>query len=573
MLNVELENGANRVIQGDFRSTATEKEIGAAIHPLIDGERSGGNAHPALLIDPSTGNAFAQVAYALPADIDRAAESAARTLALWRSVPFEQRGRKLRKLAELIHEDAWTIAKLVSQEQGKPVLEAFNLEVLPALDHLRFIIGYAEHYHAGLRVDPRHPFYAHKRAYYLYDAIGVIALVTPAPLPFAVPIVQVAAALAMGNAIVLKPSDHTPLCGLRIGELCMEAGFPAGLVNVVPALPEEALRLVGHPKIDKAFLTGGVEAGRQVMGVAGAALRPVVLSLAGKHPSVVAGDADVERAARGVVWGALANAGQNCGSIERVYVEESIASAFIDHLVQEVDQVRVGNPLCEEVEMGPLLSSDRRREVHAQVTEAIQRGARLLRGGTLPDGDGFFYPPTVLLGPPNDCRLMREETLGPVIPIVVVDSIERAILLASDCNHALTASGWTASNEKAERLMVGLPAGVVTINDVLYSYGEPAATWSGYRLSGIGQSHGTPGLREMSRQRFVSFDDQPAQAPLFSFPYDAQATEISRDSLEYLHGPSRHRRLGALGRLVRNKRFRARTPVRWLLLPKKQRGK
>ena len=215
------------------------------------------------------------------------------------------------------------------------------------------------------------------------------------------------------------------------------------------------------------------------MSAAGIALRPVVLALGGKHPSVVAGDADVERSARGVVWGALANAGQNCGSIERVYVEESIASAFIDRVQKEVDQVRIGNPLSDEIEMGPLQTSERRNIVHKQVTDAVKKGARLLRGGTLPDGEGFFYPPTVLLGPPNDCELMREETLGPVIPIVVVDSIERAILLASDCDYALTASGWTTSNEKAERLMVGLPAGVVTINDVLYSFGEPAATWSG----------------------------------------------------------------------------------------------
>jgi succinate-semialdehyde dehydrogenase/glutarate-semialdehyde dehydrogenase len=572
MLNAELENGASRVIQGDFRSDEGEHDL-TTVHPLVDGERAGGNAHPALLIDPATGTPFAQIAYARAEDIDKAGDSAARSLALWRSVPFEERGRKLRRLADLIHENAWSIAKLVAQEQGKPVLEAFNLEVLPALDHLKFIIGYAERYHAGLKVDPRHPFYSHKRAHYLYDAIGVIALVTPSPLPFATPLIQVAAGLAMGNAVVLKPSEQTPMSGLRIGELCMESGFPAGLVNVVPALPEEAIRLVAHPKVDKAFLTGSVDAGRHVMAAAGCALRPVVLSLGGKHPSVVAGDADVGRAARGVVWGALANSGQNCGSIERVYVEESIASAFIDRVVQEVDRVRMGNPVTDEVEMGPLLTDERRQVVHSQVTEAVEGGARLLKGGILPDGPGYFYPPTVLLGPTNECRLMREETLGPVIPIVVVDSIERAILLASDCDYALTASGWTKSEDKAERMMVGLPAGVVTINDVLYSFGEPAATWSGYRLSGIGQNHGTPGLREMSRQRFVSFDDQAGEAPLFSFPHDGEAKEVSETALEYLHGKHRHRRTGAMSRLVRMKRFRSRAPVRSLLLPKRHRGK
>ena len=141
-------------------------------------------------------------------------------------------------------------------EQGKPPLEALNLEVLPALDHLKFIIRHAERYNAGLAVDPRHPFYAHKRAHYLYDAIGVVALVTPYPLPFAVPMIQVAAALAMGNSVVVKPSEQTPLSGLRVGELCLQAGFPPGLVNIVPGQADTAVRLVAHPKVDKAFITG-----------------------------------------------------------------------------------------------------------------------------------------------------------------------------------------------------------------------------------------------------------------------------------------------------------------------------
>jgi acyl-CoA reductase-like NAD-dependent aldehyde dehydrogenase len=570
MLNVEAEKDALRVVKGNFQLVPEDGELGEVIFPLIDGERAGSGIHPALLLDPSNGKPFAQIVYATAEDVDRAAESAARSLALWRGTPFEARGRKLRTLADLIQREGWAIAKLIAQEQGKPCVEAFNLEVLPALDHLKFIINYAERYHAGLKVDPRHPFYAHKRAYYLYDAMGVVALVTPSPLPFAVPLIQVAAALAMGNAVILKPSELTPLSGLLIGELCMEAGFPAGIVNVIPGLPEEALRLIAHAKVDKAFLTGGVEAGRHVMAAAGCRLRPVVLCLGGKHPSVVAGDADVDRAARGVVWGALANCGQNCGSIERVYVEESIASDFLDRVLEEVDRVRIGNPLSGQVELGPMLTDERRREVHRQVSEAVDGGARLLRGGVLPDGPGYFYPPTVLIDPPPGCTLMREETLGPVIPIVVVDSIERAILLSSDGDYALTASGWTRSTEKAERLMAGLPAGVVTINDVLYSFGEPASTWSGYRMSGMGQNHGTPGLREMSRQRFVSFDGQPAQGPLHAFPYDQEAMDLAELSIEYLHAKRRFRRLRALGQLLRRRRFRTRVPWRSVLLAKKR---
>lgn len=572
MFYAEMQDGQKRVTD-EAQQEPAWSDLAQTVRPLIDGEQSGGRDQPAELLDPCSGETFARIAYATADDIDRAIESASQALALWRSVPFAERRHILRRLAGLVRQEAWSLARLVTQEQGKPPLEAFQLEILPALDHMGFIIENAERHHAGLAIEPRHPFYAHKHSHYLYDAIGVIALVTPSPLPLASPLIRIAAALAMGNAVVLKPSERTPLCGVRIGELCLDAGFPAGLVNVVPALPEDTLHLVAHPKVDKTFLTGSIEAGQNVMVTAGVGLRPVVLCLGGKHPSVVAGDANIDRAARGVVWGALANAGQNCGSVERVYVEESIARRFIDRVLEEVDAVTVGNPLDEKVDMGPLQSAQRRWEVHRQVTEAAEAGARVLRGGTVPKGPGYFYPPTVVMGAPAGCRLMREETLGPVVSITVVDSIERAILLAGDGDYALTASAWTTSDQKAERLMVTLPAGVVTINDVLYSYGEPAATWSGYRHSGVGQNHGTPGLREMSRQRFVSYDDQPASAPLAAFPYDDEAEAIARASLDYLHGGGRFRRLWALGRLVRRKRFRSRAHMRWLVLPKKPRGK
>jgi acyl-CoA reductase-like NAD-dependent aldehyde dehydrogenase len=301
------------------------------------------------------------------------------------------------------------------------------------------------------------------------------------------------------------------------------------------------------------------------MTTAGCVPRPVVLSLGGNHAAIVAGDANVSRAARGIVWGALANAGQNCGSIQRIYVEERAASRFVECVLQEVDRIRVGDPQTPGVDLGPMENEARRQRVHELVEQAVVAGARLLRGGVKIEGPGYYYPPTVLLDPPNDCALMREELLGPVIPIIVVESLERAIMLANDSDHALSSSGWTESKETGERLMVGLQAGVVTINDVLYSFGEPAATWSGLKMSGVGQNHGTPGLREMSRQRFVSFDGTSLEAPLAAYPYDDTANKILTNVIEQLHGPGRWRRLRALVRLLRIKRFRERVPARSLI--------
>lgn len=546
--------------------------LGPALLPLVDGQAGDGAGPRLACVNPATGETFGQIACADSREIDRAVESAAFASKLWRSAPFEDRARALRRLAEKVLEDAENLAGLVALEQGKPFIEALTLEVLPALDHLRFLARHAQELCGGEPIEPRHPFYAHKRAHYLYDPLGVVAIVATSSLPIAQPLIQVASALIMGNAVVLKPSEHTPTCGLRVGQLCVDAGFPAGLVNVVPATHQDTLLLVSHPKIEKVFVTGSNEAGQTLIMTAGFAPRPVVLALGGKHPAVVAADADVDRAARGIVWGALSNAGQNCGSVQRVYVEERIAGAFVARVLEAIERVRVGNPLEPDAELGPLLHADRREEVQTQIAEAVARGGKLLRGGEIPPGPGFFYPATVVLDPPGDCRLMREETMGPVIPIVVVDNLERAVMFANDSDYALSASGWTGSEETAGRMMEGLQAGVVTINDLLYSYGEPAASWSGFRRSGLGHVNGRTGLKEMTRRRFVSYDAEPTEGPLFAYPYDGALNAMARGALDALHGPRRVTRLWGTARLVLQKRFRERVPWRSFLLGRKRRG-
>jgi len=308
------------------------------------------------------------------------------------------------------------------------------------------------------------------------------------------------------------------------------------------------------------------------MVTAGCAPRPVVLSLGGKHAAIVAADADLDRAARGIAWGALSNAGQHCGSIELVYVEEGVAAPFVDRLLGVVDSLVMGPPAEAETDIGPLLHEARRASVHAQVMEAVESGARLLAGGALPTGPGFYYPPTVLLGPAPNAAVVREETLGPVIPLVVVESIERAILLANESERALTASGWTRSGETAARMQVGLQAGVVTINDVLYSYDEPAATWSGFGASGIGQVHGRSGLQEMSRRKFVSADTNDLEAPLFAYPYDSRSRDIATGAIDALHGASLGKRASGLARLLRTDRFRSRARWRNLTLGRRTKG-
>jgi len=523
--------------------------------------------------DPTRGEIFAEMQCLDPAEVDGVVETARMAWAMWHGMPLGERCKKLHRLGQLVRDQAWQIADLIAREQGKPVFEGMNLEVLPALDHLDYVIHQAEHVFYGEPVRPRHVLFAHKEAHYLYEPLGLVAVVTPYNLPFALPLIQIGAALAMGNAVLFKPSELTPLCGLKIGELCREAGLPEGLVNVLPMKKEDALYLITHPGIDKIFLTGAPETGREVMAMAGCVPKPVVLSLGSKNPAVVAGDADLDRAARGVVWGALANAGQHCYAIERVYVTENIASRFVELILEKVDALRIGDPRKASVDVGPLISAWRRRHVHGQVAEAVEKGARLLRGGTVPDGPGFFYPPTVVLRPPDDCRLMQEETLGPVISITVVDDVERAIMLANESRYSLSATGWTGSRRCAERLMEGLEAGIVTINDALYAFGEPAATKAGYRMSGHGHFHGIAGLREMCRRRFVSYDTGRGEAPLFSYPYDDTHGHMTNAILRLLHGGRISQRLAGLMRLLSMRRFRRRIPNRMYLLRSHKRRK
>ena len=523
--------------------------------------------------DPALGEIFHELTCAGPEEVDRAVAAATLAFAMWRGTDIKERLEALNRLAGLIREQSRQIAELIAREMGRPASEALALEILPALDHLNYLSVHAEDAYTGRPIQPRHVFNTHKRVHYLYEPFGLIAIVTPYSIPFALPLVQVAAALAMGNAVLLKPSELTPLCGLKIGELCRQAGLPEGLVQVLPMKKEDGLFLVSHPGVDKIFVTGSPETGRQVMAIAGCIPKPVVLSLGSKNPAVVANDANLQRTARGVVWGAMVSSGQHCDAIERVYVTEAIASRFVEKVLEEVDKLVTGNPLDSTVDLGPMISAWRRDHVHAQVTEAVAGGGKLLRGGHLPDEPGFFYTPTVVLNPPQNCRLMREETLGPVIPITVVDSLERAIFLANETDYAFSASGWTESKEKAERMMVGLQAGVVTINDVLYTAGEPAASRAGYRMSGLGQLQGIEGLQEMCRRRLVAYDSQGAEGPLFSFPYDRDQERLVAGAINLLHAGTLPKRVRGLLRLLTLSRFRSRVPGRFLLLRSKQRRK
>ena len=502
--------------------------------PIIDGlDVETGRAYVAR--NPATGALLDEVRRGGPEEIDAAVAAARKAFLHWGARSHQERRKHLEALLEAVRRSHDELARLIATEQGKPVAEARALDLVPAADALRYLSRHAEELLAERPVDYEQLLFAHKAASDRFEPLGVIAVITPWNFPFAIPMVEVAACLAAGNTVVLKPASATPRTGLAIGELCRMAGLPPGVVNVVPATGSDVDRLLEHPAVAKILFTGSVETGRHVMRRAAGNVTPFVLELGGKDAAVVASDADLERTASGLVWGAFANAGQACGSIERVYADRKIADELVSRVVEKTRRLRQGDPLAEATDLGPMTTAEQRDFVDGQVREAISQGARALTGGERPAAKGNWFPPTVLVDVHHGMRVMTEETFGPVLPISVVDSLDEAIALANDSEFGLTASGWTRSTRTARKLVEELRAGTVTINDHLFSFGEPTASWGGLGKSGIGRSHGVHGLRELVNVKHVSVDLSGAASAPWWYPYDGAFQEFMRKAFGLLY--------------------------------------
>jgi len=540
-------------------ATLPERGIAGALpvhHSWIENREVEGRAGVRPAVNPATGRAFAQSSLLDEAQAASALAAARAAFAAWSASPFRERRRLLLRVRAAVLEQADEIARLIEREQGKPAVEARAVEILPALESL----GHLARAETALRDEEvRSPvlLLAPKECRVQYVPYGVVLVVTPWNYPFLLALSSVATALAAGNTVVLKPAPAGALVGLRIGALFRDAGVPEGALSVVSVDDTLAPRLVEDPRVAKILFIGGAATGRKVMAGAARNLTPVVLELGGKDPAIVCRDADVDQAARGIVWGAFVNAGQTCVSVERVYVEEPVADAFKARVVEETRRLRLGDPAAREVDVGPLTTERQLQVVEEHVADAVSRGAVVLTGGRRLDGPGHFYPPTVLAGVDHSMRIMREETFGPVLPIMSVPSLEEAVRLANDSEYGLTASAWTRSAATARLLQDRLAAGVVTVNDCVSSLGDPAAPYGGVKSSGFGRAHGLPGLREMTQVKYVTRD--PRRRPLlWWYPYTAGHARVMAAAGPALHGASLRQRLPAQLALLRSKHLWAR---------------
>ena len=529
-------------------------EVGtlATFHSWVAGREAPGRGGARPAVDPATGEPFAQASLLDAAQADEAVAAAAAAFPAWSRTTFAERRRLLDRLREAILAHADELAALIEREQGKPRAEARVAELLPSLDALRHLSAHAEDLLRDDVLEAQQLLLAHKEARLVYAPIGVVLAIKPWNYPWVQALPVVAAALAAGNTVVLKPAPATTLTGLMLGRLAREAGFPQGVVNVVAVDDEVAARLVEDPRVGKIVFTGSVATGRKVMAAAAKNLTPVVLELGGKDPAVVCRDADLDRAARGIVWAAFMNAGQTCASVERVYVERPVAEAFLAKVLDEARRIRSGKGATRDgVEVGPMTMERQRAIVEEHVRDAVAKGARVLLGGEREAGAGYHYPPTVLANVDHTMLVMRDETFGPVLPVMAVDSLDEAIRLANDSSYGLTASGWTRSDETARRLQRELVAGVVSINDHISSYGEPTAPWGGVKSSGFGRMHGLLGLREMVQPKYVSHDRGRKRAELWWYPYDREFDALVRRAAPALYSTSVLRRVAGQVALMR----------------------
>ena len=440
-------------------------------------------------------------------------------------VPLAERRALLVRVAELVLDRADAIADVIVAETAKPRIEAFTTELFTALDALTWLAQNMPKLLAPERVGYPQLQLRHKRAQIHYEPIGVVGVIAPWNFPFAIPFTQVAYAVAAGNAVVLKPSELTPLSGALVEQLFVDAGAPPSLVRVAQGAGDVGAALVRAHGVGKVLFTGSAEVGRSVAAAAGERLVPVTLELGGKDPMVVLDDADLSRAVDGALWASFFNCGQVCSGVERIYVEDALYEPFVEELARR----------ARELELGPLISEEQRDKVEGLVTDAVARGAHVLSGGAAPDRVGWYFEPTVLVDVPADARIEHDETFGPVVTVERVADEAAAVRAANGGVFGLGASVWTRSGERAARVAHKLRAGTVWHNDHVYTYATAQAAWGGRGESGFGRTHSKHGLYDLTSPKFVDHDAGRVPVPWW-FPYDDDATAAFRGLAGVLYG-------------------------------------
>ncbi len=472
--------------------------------------RAGSSQFPFALKSPIDGAALSDVVVTPLASLEGMLSAAREAQPLWAAVPLDERIRIIGKVKSRILDRAEEVAKCLNREVGKPEEEAILGEVLPTADGVDYWCAHIEDLLEPEELELDGTSYPRKSGVTTREARGVVALISPWNLPVALPLRTLVPALLAGNAILFKPSEVSPRSGQLVFEL-FDGILPKNVVQIIQGGGALGAALTAMD-VDLVCFTGSVETGKKVALACALRLSPCSLELGGKDAAIVLADANLERAANGVVWGALMNAGQNCAGIERVYVEASIAPAFTAKVTELVLGLRMG------VDVGPLTTKMQQNIVVGHVSLARSEGGRILAGGQAV-GRGYGYAPTVMAIESDETPLMKDETFGPVIPIAVVANADEAIARANATRYGLTASVWTKNVKRGLEIGKKLRAGVVTVNNHSFTGALPGAPWSGHGETGYGITNSPLALDALTRPRFTLVDRNSATREMWWYPY------------------------------------------------------
>jgi aldehyde dehydrogenase (NAD+) len=451
-------------------------------------------------INPATGEKLTEIAEASAEDVDRAVSSARKAFedrgGPWRKMSASERGKLLWRLADLVEKDLDELAELETLDNGKPIFESRYVDLPMVIDVMRYYAGCATKIH-GETVNTLETAFT----YTLREPVGVVGLIIPWNFPLLLASWKLGPAWACGNTVLLKPAEQTALSTLRFTELAVEAGFPAGVLNVLTGGPETGKAIVSHPGIDKIAFTGSTVVGKEIMRGAADSLKRLTLELGGKSPNIVFADSDIDGAVKGAINGIFYGKGEVCNAGSRLFVENKVQDEFLDKLVTRAKKMQPADPLDPKTRMGAIVSQEQMQTVLGYIEAGKKEGATLVAGGKRVGSTGYFIEPTIFGGVRNEMKIAQEEIFGPVLSTIAFDDAEQAVEMANRNPYGLAAAIWTRDIKKAHNISRQLRAGTVWINT--YGLMDAALPFGGYKSSGFGRELGMHAIEHYTELKSV----------------------------------------------------------------------
>jgi acyl-CoA reductase-like NAD-dependent aldehyde dehydrogenase len=495
------------------------------------------------VMSPMTGQKVASYPLMDSNEVDAMVQKARKKLETWSVSPIKERMKILARAAEYLADNALDYAARVSAENGKTKFDALIADVYSSCDVIHFYSQNAEKFLAPVQVKGN-PMMPGRKLYYIFEPRGVIAVISPWNYPFCLSVGPVVSAVVAGNTVVLKPSSQTTDTGIMVKEILEKAGLPEGVVNVATGNGSvTGQALIEHPDIDMFFFTGSTEIGRKVNIKAAERLVPAIMELGGKDAAIVTKNADLGRAAHAISWGAFTNCGQTCIGMEICLVERPVYNELLGKIVEIVKNLKSGTAAgC----VGSMTMESQRKIVEQQVADAVAKGAKLHPEGVLNCKlDGMCYPPIVLTDVTSDMKLMKEETFGPLLPLVPYDDIEEAIKIANSTTYGLSGAVFTQDMEEGRKIASKIKTGSVNINDALVTFAVPGLPFGGVKESGVGYYHGEMGLRAFTNIKSITENTGNNKKEFYHYPTLEGSEEGMAEALQFMYAQSTSKKLKA----------------------------